>query len=231
LLKDKKNYREQLERKLEADNFSASEMQKLSLPLSLISDSENFYLSELFKSEPQGWDLRFSHNDLFYANVLLDFDTENLVLIDYEYSCMNPFMWDLGHMINEATLSYSRTLYDWPFYKYDESLFPTDSQLEEILKSYWLHDKFDHTVLDVKGSFGDQWFGNLKATKQWAEIDPGVVADLLRRFKKIMVATNYYWMIWVMLDLRNPMFPQDTLHFIGQRAQMYLDWKKKIEND
>jgi thiamine kinase-like enzyme len=150
LLKDKKNYLETLERKLAADKFSVQEMESLQLPLSLISDSETKYLTEMFKSEPLGWDLRFSHNDLFYANVLLDFDREDLVLIDYEYSCMNPFMWDLGHMVNEATLSYSRTLYDWPYYKYDESLFPTDTQLGEILKAYWLFDTFDETVLDSK---------------------------------------------------------------------------------
>lgn len=71
-------------------------------------------------------------------------------------------------------------------------------------------------------------YENLKESQMYKDVDSNYVEEMLRKFKKMMVATNYYWMIWVMLDLRNPMFPQDTLHFINQRAKMYLNFKSKL---
>lgn len=83
LLKDPKNYRDFLDEKLKRDNFSESELTQLKLPQSMQSDQEHQYLIKLFESE-ENWDMRFSHNDLFYANVLHVFDKDKLCLIDYE---------------------------------------------------------------------------------------------------------------------------------------------------
>ena len=82
LLKDPKNYRNFLDEKLKRDNYTEAEKEQLRLPQSLLSDEEHQYLIKLFESEE--WDMRFSHNDIFYANVLHDFDKDKLLLIDYE---------------------------------------------------------------------------------------------------------------------------------------------------
>lgn len=231
LLKDYNNYQKGLHEKLERDAFSDKEKELLSQALSLISQTEFDYLQKLFDSEDD-WDLRFSHNDLFYANVLQDFKKNEILQIDYDYSSVNPFGWDLGHMCNEATQEYSRYKFDWPYYKYTSGLFPNDQELKDILKVYMIYDENDDSAQNIRGcEVGEEWVGLLKKSSQWANFDDSRLEVMLRKFKKIMVMTQYFWMIWVMLDLRNPMFPQDTIHFINQRCELYLSWKDIVKLD
>ena len=70
---------------------------------------------------------------------------------------MNPFGWDLGHMCNEATLEYSRSKFDWPYYQYNSNFFPTDDEMREVLRAYILFDKNDPQEVGVKGAMGEEW--------------------------------------------------------------------------
>ena len=48
----------------------------------------------------------FCHNDFYFLNILVSKETDELKLIDFEYTAMNPATWDLINMICENAYTY-----------------------------------------------------------------------------------------------------------------------------
>ncbi|KAI3682955.1 hypothetical protein L1987_83357 [Smallanthus sonchifolius] len=50
--------------------------------------------------------IAFCHNDLQYGNIMIDEDTRSITIIDYEYACYNPFMFDIANHFCEMAADY-----------------------------------------------------------------------------------------------------------------------------
>ncbi|KAK9050665.1 hypothetical protein SSX86_030365 [Deinandra increscens subsp. villosa] len=50
--------------------------------------------------------IAFCHNDLQYGNIMIDEDTKSITIIDYEYACYNPFMFDIANHFCEMAADY-----------------------------------------------------------------------------------------------------------------------------
>ncbi|KAF9589219.1 hypothetical protein IFM89_020534 [Coptis chinensis] len=48
----------------------------------------------------------FCHNDLQYGNIMMDEETRVVTIIDYEYSCYNPIVFDLANHFCEMAVDY-----------------------------------------------------------------------------------------------------------------------------
>ena len=66
-------------------------------------------------------------------------DSTKLVLIDYEYGMWNPWCYDMGNYLNEWVCDNAYPCHPGVTYCFDN--WPTDAEIESLIKQYWLLEK------------------------------------------------------------------------------------------
>ena len=90
----------------------------------------------------------FSHNDAQENNILSSLsDATNIVLIDYEYGFWNPKYYDLGNYINEFICDNAYPV-DPPGIHYWMENWPTESEIEALVREYFILEKSDEWDLE-----------------------------------------------------------------------------------
>lgn len=55
--------------------------------------------------------LSLCHRDLIYNNILINYDTNDIVLLDWEYSGLLNYLWDFASFISESNLEFNKDYY------------------------------------------------------------------------------------------------------------------------
>ncbi len=53
--------------------------------------------------------LKLSHNDLNLSNILINSEKSDILLLDYEYSSLNPLFYDIANFFTELKFTYHST--------------------------------------------------------------------------------------------------------------------------
>ena len=165
-------------------------------------------------------DLILCHNDFYHLNIIRNPD-DRYFLIDYEYSCINPYGWDIANILTENTLCFNED--DFCFDVKVEH-FPSYDDIFEMLKVFTIHYKSQ-----VKLGDDPEFIKKMRS----GEFDCLVNAmDLSKKTSNIFelcYILNAKWLLWIVLkigelDCEWPM--QDYV----QKKWVLHKWFKKILN-
>ena len=148
-------------------------------------------------------DIGFCHNDLQENNMLVE--NGRLQFIDFEYSGLSLRAADVSNFFAEATLDYC--VDEYPFYKYDESLYPT-VEMQKIFASVYLSEALGETV----------WPSNDKFQKPFL--------DAVARFSMFGDAL---WGFWSVIRCPDGPFTKDTFDFLLYARDRFTSFIAKYQ--
>ena len=157
---------------------------------------------ELLPMEDRAIDTVFSHNDFQENNMMLkDSDYSKIVLIDFEFSCLNNRGFDLATYYLEAMITYKhmgqlpfKVYYDWCMHSHE-----VDAMLQIYLHRYFL-----------------KFYGG---KQKWHEFFAQELPILREQFQRCVLINNVLWAFSCLLFSEDPgEDPAKAMRFAG----MYL---------
>ncbi|KAI3697584.1 hypothetical protein L6452_30677 [Arctium lappa] len=142
--------------------------------------------------------IAFCHNDLQYGNIMIDEDTRSITIIDYEYACYNPSMFDIANHFCEMAADYHT---ETP-HVLDYSKYPGLEERRRFLVVYL-------------SSSGNQP-SNLEVDKMLEEIE------------KYTLASHLHWGLWGVISEHVNEIDFDYMEYARQRFQEYWLQKPKL---
>ncbi|XP_020582415.1 probable choline kinase 2 [Phalaenopsis equestris] len=134
----------------------------------------------------------FCHNDLQYGNIMMDEETKQITIIDYEYAGFNPIAYDIANHFCEMAADYhSDTPHVLDYRKYPE--------LEQ-------RRRFVHIYLKSSG----------EEDPSEAELD-----DLLDSIEKYALVSHLIWGLWGIISEQVNEIDFDYVAYARQRFQQY----------
>uniref|UniRef100_A0A0D9WJ20 Choline kinase N-terminal domain-containing protein n=1 Tax=Leersia perrieri TaxID=77586 RepID=A0A0D9WJ20_9ORYZ len=162
----------------EANEFSLDRMEKE------ITGLEN-ELSEDYQF------IGFCHNDLQYGNIMIDEETKQLTIIDYEYASFGPVAYDIANHFCEMAADYhSEKPHILDYTKYPD----TDEQ-----------KKFVQSYLSSSGE----------------EPDAEEVNSLIKSIEKYTLASHLVWGLWGIISEHVNDIDFDYKEYARQRFEQY----------
>lgn len=139
----------------------------------------------------------FCHNDLQYGNIMIDEETRQITIIDYEYAGFNSVAYDIANHFCEMAADYhTETPHVLDFNKYPD--------LEE-------RRRFVQSYLSSSGS-GE-------------EASDAEVEKLLQSIEKYTLASHLLWGLWGIISEHVNEIDFDYMEYARQRFQQY--WLRK----
>ncbi|XP_071690127.1 probable choline kinase 2 isoform X2 [Rutidosis leptorrhynchoides] len=135
--------------------------------------------------------IAFCHNDLQYGNIMIDEDTRSITIIDYEYACYNPFMFDIANHFCEMAADYHT---ETP-HVLDYSKYPGPDERR----------KFLHVYLSSSGNQPND-----------VELD-----TVLEEVEKYTLASHLFWGLWGVISEHVNEIDFDYMEYAKQRFQQY----------
>ncbi|KAJ6833496.1 putative choline kinase 2 [Iris pallida] len=179
---------------------------KTAQSLSSSSEAEEFHLAtieeeittleNLLSGENQR--IGFCHNDLQYGNIMMDEETRQITIIDYEYASFNPVAYDLANHFCEMAADYHTGI---P-HILDFSKYPG---LEE-------RKRFVQIYLSSSGEI----------------CSDTEVNNLLEFIEKYALASHLSWGLWGIISEHVNEIDFDYMEYARQRFQQYWSWKPSI---
>lgn len=146
-------------------------------------------LESLLSREDQS--VAFCHNDLQYGNIMIDEESRQVTLIDYEYASFNPMAYDIANHFCEMTANYhTETPHILDYDKYPD--------LEE-------RKRFVRTYLSSSGE----------------NLDDLKVENLLQAIEKYTVASHLVWGLWGIISEHVNEIDFDYVEYARQRFRQY----------
>lgn len=170
---------------------SAEEMQSLCL------DAMEEEIETLHNCLAADQHIAFCHNDLQYGNIMIDEDTRSITIIDYEYACYNPLMFDIANHFCEMAADYHT---ETP-HLLDYSKYPGLEERRRFLLVYL-------------SSSGNQP-GDLEVDKMLEEVE------------KYSLASHLFWGLWGVISEHVNEIDFDYMEYARQRFQEYWLQKPK----
>lgn len=144
----------------------------------------------------------FCHNDLQYGNIMIDEDTRSITIIDYEYACYNPFMFDIANHFCEMAADYhTETPHVLEYSKY-----PGLEERRRFLRVY---------LTSAVSGAGNQP-NNLEVDKMLEEVE------------KYTLASHLLWGLWGVISEHVNEIDFDYMEYAKQRFEEYWLQKPKI---
>ncbi|XP_076939539.1 putative choline kinase 2 isoform X3 [Bidens hawaiensis] len=155
-------------------------------------------IETLYKCLASDQHIVFCHNDLQYGNIMMDEDTRSITIIDYEYACYNPFMFDIANHFCEMAADYhTETPHVLDYSKYPD--------LEE-------RRRFLHVYLSSSGN-----------PPVNSEVD-----KILEEVEKYTLASHLMWGLWGVISEHVNEIDFDYMEYAKQRFQEYWLQKPKV---
>lgn len=133
----------------------------------------------------------FCHNDLQYGNIMMDEETKQITIIDYEYASFNPVAYDLANHFCEMAANYHT---DTP-HALDYSKYP---DLEE-------RKRYAHIYLKSSG-------------EDPPEVE---LEDLLESIEKYALVSHLIWGLWGIISENVNEIDFDYAEYARQRFEQY----------
>ncbi|KAD3337843.1 hypothetical protein E3N88_33364 [Mikania micrantha] len=153
----------------------------------------------LYKCLASDQHIAFCHNDLQYGNIMIDEDTRSITIIDYEYACYNPFMFDIANHFCEMAADYhTETPHALEYSKY-----PDLEERRRFLQVY-LSSSGNHPInLDIN--------------------------NILEEVEKYTLASHLLWGLWGVISEHVNEIDFDYMEYAKQRFHEYWLQKPKIK--
>ncbi|XP_019704555.2 probable choline kinase 2 [Elaeis guineensis] len=133
----------------------------------------------------------FCHNDLQYGNIMIDEETRQVTIIDYEYASFNPIAYDLANHFCEMAADYhTETPHVLDFNKYPD---------------YEERKRFVQAYLSSSGE-----------TPNLVEVN-----NLLELIEKYALASHLVWGLWGIISERVNDIDFNYMEYAKQRFQQY----------
>ncbi|KAK8938994.1 hypothetical protein KSP39_PZI010898 [Platanthera zijinensis] len=167
-------------------------------------EAKEFHLDSLEKEisaleislSMDGQRIGFCHNDLQYGNIMMDEETRQITIIDYEYASFNPAAYDIGNHFCEMAADYhSETPHVLDYSKYPD--------LDE-------RKRFVEIYLKSKGKAHEP-------TKEDLE-------NLLLAAEQYTLASHLFWGLWGIISQHVNEIDFDYKEYARQRFEQY--WLK-----
>ncbi|KAJ4794815.1 Choline kinase family protein [Rhynchospora pubera] len=134
----------------------------------------------------------FCHNDLQYGNIMIDEETRQVTIIDYEYASFNPIAFDIANHFCEMAANYHT---DTP-HILDFSKYPGIEERRRFVKIY-LSSSGSETPSDIE------------------------IEDLLKEIEKYALASHLFWGLWGIISEHVNDIDFDYMEYARQRFQQY----------
>ena len=158
------------------------------------------------------------HNDLLSGNILFNLESQQLALIDFEYGGFSFPENDIFNMLIESTYDYAVT--EGLGYEQDQSTFPSNDQLKEILQFYLFFRKHWSEFKNEKDL--PETVEKYRQDLRMKEVDQKELDALFRRFFLLGNITNMYWSIWSFFIFKKEGKIFNYLEFGFQRYRDFL---------
>ncbi|CAL9104749.1 unnamed protein product [Musa textilis] len=159
-------------------------------------DEEIATLENILSTEDQS--TGFCHNDLQYGNIMMDEESRQVTIIDYEYASFNPIAYDLANHFCEMAANYhTETPHILDFNKYPD--------VEE-------RKRFIQIYLTTSGE-------PLKDTE---------VEKMLQAIEKYALASHLLWGLWGVISEHVNEIDFEYMEYARQRFRQYWLMKPKL---
>ncbi|XP_072998975.1 probable choline kinase 2 isoform X2 [Typha latifolia] len=159
-------------------------------------NEEMVILENILSGENQR--IGFCHNDLQYGNIMIDEETRQVTIIDYEYASFNPIAYDIANHFCEMAADYhTDTPHILDFTKYPD--------IEE-------RKRFVQIYLSSSGEAPSD-----------IEVD-----NLLQQIEKYSLASHLVWGLWGIISEHVNEIDFDYMEYARQRFQQYWLMKPTI---
>ncbi|XP_078164801.1 putative choline kinase 2 [Carex rostrata] len=141
----------------------------------------------------------FCHNDLQYGNIMIDEETRQVTIIDYEYASFNPIAFDIANHFCEMAANYHT---DQP-HILDYSQYPGVEERRRFVKTYL--SSSGETPSDVE------------------------VEELLKEIEKYALGSHLFWGLWGIISEHVNDIDFDYKEYARQRFQQYWLMKHVLQ--
>jgi len=223
ILDDRKMIRK-AEEKANRSVYTSEDRRILEKLLSLTKDDEITFLRKILPQGPKS--VVLSHNDLHSQNVLNLKENNKLVLIDFEYADYNYRGYDIANVFNEGLFEYDAS--EHPFYRCDESKYPTHQELFDFVKYYLFFYKFE-IRRDETAQYLEDEDELTRYIQQHHNLDEFIeeVEEIIKEVKACSLFSHYYWILWSIIMSKNNNGNLDHLHYAQKRLEIYQGIKRK----
>ncbi|KAG6498750.1 probable choline kinase 2 [Zingiber officinale] len=153
-------------------------------------------LEEILSAEDQN--IGFCHNDLQYGNIMMDEESNQVTIIDYEYASFNPVAYDLANHFCEMAADYhTQTPHVLDFNKYPD--------VEE-------QKRFVQTYLTSSGE----------------KLIDTEVQKMLLLIEKYALANHLHWGLWGIISEHVNEIDFEYMEYARQRFQRYWLVKPQV---
>jgi choline/ethanolamine kinase len=222
---EKGSYAKLAKEKARKDIYTEEEQGWLRDILSLVSEEEINFLKALLRKNKN--EVVFSHNDLHLLNILLLDGTQQVKLIDYEYSAYNYRGYDIANFFNELTFDYTNP--DYPYYTMDWNKYSSKEDLLEFIRYYLFFSKYSDTVFDEDLLVKDEgYFQHILSQTVNLDDFTAEVEEILVEVKTCAMLSHYYWVLWSIIMSKNSEIEFDYLNYAHARYGVYQKLKKEL---
>jgi len=223
ILQEKSLINEFKEKAAREDVYTPVEKKFLDEINKLVTKQEIEFLKKIGPKDEKA--VVFSHNDLHAGNVLKMPGSENLLLIDFEYSDYNYRGYDLANLFNETMFEYDVATH--PHYAFYPENFPKDQELLEFIKYYLFFKKVKPGDVDDDIVFNDDKYRDAYISKNH-DIDQfnKDAEELLGETKICRVFSHYFWCLWAVIQSHNADMDFDYMHYAYKRYELYQECRK-----
>jgi len=149
----------------------------------------------------------FCHNDLNAGNMLLETESRDIAIIDYEYGSYNFRGFDLGNFFNEWMMNYK--VNEHPYYKIQTEFWPTRTQQTEFFREYIAESK--------------------RLEKQTTiSVSADEISALRAETEQFSLCSHLLWCLWGIMQVGVSDLKFGFLEFAKARFELYLKQKSKI---
>jgi len=162
----------------------------------------------------------FSHNDVNTGNILVRDDnnkhSDNVVLIDFEFSSYNYRGFDIANHFNEWMYNYNRK--DYPFYFRNSDKFPTRDQQENFVRNYVATFIEQQTITRENNGME---IGELGSKRNRLSIEKSILQEI----SVFCLASHLLWTLWSLKQAQTSNIPFAYYSFAKDRMEAYRDLK------
>ncbi|XP_032914100.1 choline/ethanolamine kinase [Catharus ustulatus] len=152
----------------------------------------------------------FCHNDVQEGNILLlagrEGSSDQLMLIDFEYSSYNYRGFDLGNHFCEWVYSYSHD--SWPFFQARPEHYPSRQQQLHFIRHY---------LAERSG----------RRREQQEQEEEEEEEQMLREIDRFALASHFFWGLWSVVQAKISTIPFGYLDYAQSRFQAYFQHKAR----
>jgi len=193
----------------------------ISLARKLVKEiKEDEYLERLLEKHNTTTELILCHNDFYHLNIIKQSNPGKIKIIDYEYSCVNPFGWDIANLITENVILYDKDSENFVLRKEG---FPSYDEVYEMVKAFTIRFKSN----DIQEE-GANYLAKLKAGKYDTVCSQAEIIEKTNNVYELSYILTTWWLLWCILKLKDGSLEWPMQDYVTQKFALKNFIKEKL---